>query len=489
MQPYLLIFPIAVPVIGGAALYMLNPKSTKLRNAFVMAVISASSLLSLCLILFCRNESFVLLHFTNALTFEMRLDGLGRFFAAVISALWPLTAVYAFSYMRGEERQNTFFSFFTISFGTALGVAAAGNMLTMYCFYELLTLSTLPLIMHSMTKKAIRAARFYLVLSIGGAAFAFIGLIFLITHGGGAGFVLGGTLGGESSRSGIMLVIYFLSFLGFGVKAAVFPLHIWLPKATVAPTPVTALLHAVAVVKAGVFAIIRLTYFSFGTEYLKGTWAHTAALYIAVFTILYGSVMAVRQQHWKKRMAYSTVSNLSYILFGAMLMTTDGLYASMMHMLNHALIKILGFFCVGAVLVNTKREYVYELNGMAKKMPLTFACFAISALALMGVPPLNGFISKWALLEAAASSGTVSAYVGAGALIIAALLTAIYMLGPCIKAFFPKKDCESLPPEGIKDAEPAMAVLMLILAAAVILTGIFSSGISELIMKIACGAY
>ncbi len=489
MQPYLLLLPIALPLLSGIALYILNPVSSRLRNTLVMSVVAVTALFSWALILFCADKGFIFLRFTNTLMFELKLDGLGRFFTGIVATLWPLTTVYAFSYMKDEERQNTFFSFFTMSFGTALGVAIAGNMITMYCFYELLTLSTLPLIMHSMTKKAVRAARLYLVLSIGGAAFAFIGLIYLISHGGAGSFVLGGLLSGEQPRDNMMLVIYLLSFLGFGVKAAVFPMHIWLPRATVAPTPVTALLHAVAVVKAGVFAILRLTYFSFGTEYLKGTWAQTAAMCFAVFTILYGAVMAVKQPHWKKRMAYSTVSNLSYILFGAMLMTTNGLYAAMIHMLYHAIIKILGFFCVGAVLVNTKREYIYELGGLSRKMPVTFVCFAVSALALTGIPPLNGFMSKWALLEAAAQSGTVLSYIGAAILITAALLTAIYMFGPCVKAYFPKKGTNLTSLDGIREADGKMIVPMLILAAATVLTGIFSLNISAVIMKIASGVY
>lgn len=227
--------------------------------------------------------------------------------------------------------------------------------------------------------------------------------------------------------------------MGFGVKAAVFPLHGWLPKASVAPTPVTALLHAVAVVKAGAFAVIRLTYYSYGTDFLKGTWAQYAVMAIVIFTILFGSSAALKQVHFKRRLAYSTVANLSYILFGVTLMTPIGLEAGVLHMLFHSIIKIGAFFAAGAVLHSTKREYISELDGLGKKMPITFGTFTVFALALTGIPLFNGFVSKWALASAAIQSGDTLSFIGIIVLLISALLTAIYMLNISVRAFFPKK--------------------------------------------------
>lgn len=276
------------------------------------------------------------------LTLTLRFDGLGRFFAGIVATLWPLTVLYASEYMKHEERQAAFFAFFTLTYGITLGVAMAANLFTMYSFYELLTLSTVALVMHPMTRRAVRAAKTYLAFSLGGAAFAFVSIMYIIGKGHSGSFLYGGFLRGEPDS--LMLVFYVMGFLGFGVKAAVFPTHVWLPKASVAPTPVTALLHAVAVVKSGVFAVIRLTWFAYGTEVLKGSWAQTVVMCFAIFTIFFGASMAVKEQHWKRRLAYSTVANLSYILFGVTMMTQAGLTAALLHMAFHAEIKILAFF-------------------------------------------------------------------------------------------------------------------------------------------------
>jgi multicomponent Na+:H+ antiporter subunit D len=266
-------------------------------------------------------------------------------------------------------------------------------------------------------------------------------------------FVPGGVLvsAGAVGRERILRAVYVLAVLGFGVKAAIFPFHGWLPSASIAPTPVTALLHAVAVVKAGAFAIIRITYYSFGTDFLKGTPAQYIVMGFAVTTILYGSVRAVKEPHFKRRLAYSTVSNLSYIVFGASLMTPLGLTAALSHMIYHAVIKIALFFCAGAVLCKTHREYVRELDGLGRKMPVTFATFTLGSLALIGIPPLPGFISKWNLCTAAVAEGSRMGYIGMCALLISALLTAVYMLTIVIKAYFPVDDFDYNSLHGIKD--------------------------------------
>ena len=350
MPATLVLLPILTAISGGVLLYFLRPQLRRVREISVLAIVLTTSILTWLLILFAPEETYTLMHFSGPITLGFRFDRLGRLFAGLISVLWPITTVYAFEYMKDFQRQNLFFAFFTIAYGVTLGVSMAGNMLTLYFFYELLTLVTLPLVMHDMTKEAIRAARTYLYYSIGGAAFAFIGMVFLIVYGGSDAFVPGGMLSasgqGQEPR---MLIVYVLAFMGFGVKAAVFPVHAWLPKAAVAPTPVTALLHAVAVVKAGAFGAIRLTYSCYGADYLRGTWAQHAVLCVTAFTIVYGGVMAVKQGHWKRRLAYSTVANLSYVLFGVALMSLDGLAAALMHLLFHANIKILAFFCAGAV--------------------------------------------------------------------------------------------------------------------------------------------
>ncbi|MCD7884912.1 MAG: hypothetical protein LUI87_14595, partial [Lachnospiraceae bacterium] len=277
----------------------------------------------------------------------------------------------------------------------------------------------------------------YLYYSLGGAAFAFIGVIFILVYGTTPNFVAGGVLDLEKigSRTNLLLMIYVFCFFGFSVKAAMFPFSGWLPKAGVAPTPVTALLHAVAVVKAGAFATMRITYYSFGTEFLRGTWAQTVVMIPVIFTIVYGCSRALKETHLKRRLAWSTVSNLSYILFGVTLMSPLGLTGALMHMICHAVIKICSFFCAGAVIVQSGNEYVYQLDGLGKKMPKVFVIFTISGMALMGVPGLPGFISKWTLVKAALDSTHPLAVVGIVALLISALLTAIYMLTISVRAF------------------------------------------------------
>ena len=226
------------------------------------------------------------------------------------------------------------------------------------------------------------------------------------------------------------------AFLGFGVKAAVAPFSAWLPAASVAPTPVTALLHAVAVVNAGAFAVMRVTYDVFGTELLFGTFAQTAALAIACFTILLGACMAVRERHLKRRLAWSTVSNLSYMLMGAALMTEAGLEGALTHLVFHGLMKIVLFFCAGAILVRTGKEYVQDIRGFGKVMPWTCACFTVAAAALTGIPPLCGFVSKWRLLSAAVATGLPMGIAATVTIIAAAVLTAVYVLSPVMAMYF-----------------------------------------------------
>lgn len=481
-----LFIPVAIflPVALGAALFMLKP-SKKLLGKYVSAAVFACSLLAWALILFAPHDAVTVIRFTNDLSVTFALDGLGRLFSGIVATLWPLTTLYALEYMKHDERQISFFAFFVMAFGITLGVAMSGNIVTMYCFYELLTLVTIPLVMHPLTDKAVRAARTYMICSIGGAAFAFVAVVFLVVNGGGAAFVYGGSA--ENIAGNAANLIYFLGFMGFGVKAAVFPMDFWLPRAAVAPTPVTALLHAVAVVKSGVFAVMRLTFFCYGAENLIGTPAQIAAASFAIFTIVYGSAMALKEVHFKRRLAYSTISNLSYILFGVTLMTKAGLAAALLHMVAHAVIKILGFFCAGAVMHRTGLEYVYELDGLGKYMPVTFGCYTVSALALCGIPPFIGFVSKWSLLTAAAEAGTAVAYVGAAGLIISALLTALYMFPPAVRAFFPRADgrlAASTPP---RRASALMAVPMLLLAALSMLLGVFAQPLQNLAGSIAGG--
>lgn len=485
MPGILYVSSILLPVLAGLGLYLIKGWSYRLRVSLALAVSVVVSALAWSCILFGGEEATEVIRFAPNLTFLLRLDESGRFFTGIIASLWPLTMLYACSYMRHEKHVRSFFSFFLMAYGASLGISMAGNLFTMYCFYELLTLTTAPLVMQPMTKEALRATRLYLLLSLGGAAFAFAAMAFLLANGASGPFAMGGVLSGEFGSATVARLFWLFGFLGFGVKAAIFPLHVWLPRATVAPTPVTALLHAVAVVKAGAFAVIRLTYYCFGTKLLQGTWPQTTALIITVFTILFGSILAVRETHFKRRLAYSTVSNLSYILFGAMLMTGAGLSAAFIHMAAHACIKITLFFCAGAVLHQTGRENIKELDGLGKKMPVTFVCFTLASLSLIGIPPFSGFVSKWYLLTAGAGGGALG-LVGAAVLLVSAFLTAVYLLTIVRRAFFPTGGLQTGLPEA-READAAMLVPICILALGSLLLGIFTSPIINAAQAVAAG--
>ena len=485
----MIISVILIPFIAGILVPVLPFRKRWQKEVFLETAVVINSILVWYLLLHHSDSTFLLAHFTGNLNISFRVDGMSMVFAGLVSSLWPFATLYAFEYMTKEDHENVFFLFYTVTYGVTLGIAFAANLLTMYFFYELLTLVTVPLVMHTLTREAVLASRKYLYYSLGGAAFAFIGLIMVIVYGSTTDFILGGVfdLAKIDENTNVLLFIYVMAFMGFGVKAAVCPFNSWLPQAGVAPTPVTALLHAVAVVKSGAFAILRLTYYSFGTDFLKGTWAQDVVMAIVMFTIVYGCSRAVKETHLKRRLAYSTISNLSYILFGAVIMTPLGMAAALSHLVFHAIMKISSFFCAGAIMHQTDRHYVHELDGLGYKMPCIFGIFTLSSLALMGVPGLAGFISKWNLASAAAESGNPLAYGGVACLLVSALLTAIYMLSIVVRAFFPGKDFDYGTVSEAKDPNWKMLVPLFVFSAFIILFGVYSQPIVDFLINVAMG--
>lgn len=489
MSQYLMLLPIFVPIVLGAIIPLFRFERAKTRQAYVGGVTILNTLLMFWVMFFLRPEGdFMLLNMAGKLSISFHMDGLGCVFGCLIAVLWPIATYYAFEYMKHEGKENTFFTFYTMTYGITVGIAFASNLMTLYLFYELLTFVTLPLVMHGMSKKSVFAGRRYVTYSVGGAAFAFIGIAFILTFGDSIHFQLGGVLNGSYTelQEQLLRLAYILTAFGFGVKAAVFPFYRWLPTASVAPTPVTALLHAVAVVKAGAFAIIRITYYSFGTELLVGTYAQYIIMGAALVTILFGSTMALKEQHLKRRLAYSTVSNLSYIVFGASLMTPAGLTGALTHMVVHGVVKITLFFCAGAVLYKSGQEYIHDMRGMGKRMPVTFSCFALASAALVGVPPLPGFLSKWNLAEAALEGKNVLAYIGVAVLLISAVLTAIYLFLVVFKVCFPSRTGEQ--PETKRcEANAYMTVPLVLLCIMIVLLGVFARPLTEIFAQIAEG--
>ena len=477
LPTYILILPIILPALFSLFLSLKAFENEKLRNTFVFFGVLLNSLV-LGLIVSCPpSEALTLVTISQKLSLMLNVDGMTRIFGAIIAILWPLTAIYAFDYMKHEHNKRKFFAFFLLSYSATAGVALAGNLESMYLFFELLTLATLPLVMHKMDYAARFAGKRYLIYSMTGAAFGFISLIFISVYGTTTDFTLGGVLSGVSLTDEVvtmLLIAFTASFFGFGVKAALFPMCAWLPSASVAPTPVTALLHAVAVVKAGAFACIRITYYSFGTQLLHGTFAQYIPMLAAAITVVLGSFEAVRSNHLKRRMAWSTVSNLSYILLGVTAMSNQGLLAASQQMFFHAFIKITLFFCIGAIMEKSHKEYCSEIDGISKKMPVTMFCFTLSGIALMGIPPLPAFWSKWAIGTSHASSG-VWGYVAIAALMISALLTAIYVLSISVRAY---SKVEFTSKSDVRESI-MMNVPIVIITVCIILLGLFGGIITD----------
>ena len=492
MSAVILLLAILIPIIGGFVFFGAKEWNYRKLQIVCESLVIVTSLL-VGMIIFCRpTDEFLFFQLTGNLRIVLKLDGLGSVFAGLVAFLWPLANLYAFEYMsHDEKRRHTFFGFYTMTYGVTLGIAFAGNILTMYFFYELLTLVTVYLVMHPMHKKAIRASRMYLYYSLGGAAFAFLSIICLTVFGDTSNFVLGGVLDMRkvAEHSNWVLIMFLLAFCGFGVKAAIFPFHGWLPRASVAPTPVTALLHAVAVVKSGAFAIIRIIYYSYGADFLRGTWAQSVVTVIAMATILYASTMAVKEIHIKRRLAYSTISNLSYILLGAVMMTPYGMIGAVCHLVVHAFMKICGFFCVGAVMHQTGRNYISEIEGLGQKMPVIFGCFTVAAVSLTGIPPFGGFISKWNLGTAALLSKSSLGYAAMGVLLYSAFMTAIYMGMMVLKAWFPRKEQTLQFAEHEKDPGWKMKLPIVLFACIILGLGIFAKPLLNIIQNTAYGIY
>ena len=364
----------------------------------------------------------------------LQIEPLGLLFALIAAVLWVATTVYAIGYMRGhgEKHQTRFYAFFAIAISATMGVALAQNLFTLFLFYELLTLSTYPLVTHAGSDEAKRGGRIYLGVLMGTSmGFLLLAVIWTWHLTGTTGFQQGGILAGKTSPL-MVGVLYALFAFGIG-KAALMPFHRWLPAAMVAPTPVSALLHAVAVVKAGVFAILKITVYVFGLDLLSGTGATTLVLWVAAITIIGASLVALRQDNLKRRLAYSTISQLSYVVLGAVLANTAGIAGAAVHIATHAVGKITLFFCAGAILVAAHKTRVSELDGLGRQMPITMGAFLIASLSIAGLPPMAGLWGKWYL-----SVGALDAGYGVlvGVLMLSTLLNIAYLLPIPIRAFF-----------------------------------------------------
>ena len=408
-----------------------------------------------------RPEALIVPIFPG-LSISLQAEPLGATFAGIASLLWIATSFYAIGYMRGhqEENQTRFYACFAIAIASAMGVALADNMMTLFIAYEVLSVSTYPLVTHAGTEKAKRAGRVYLGILLGTSiGFQLVAIGWTYVAAGTLDFTEGGILAGKVS-DGTVAVLAALYVFGIG-KAAVMPFHRWLPAAMVAPTPVSALLHAVAVVKAGVFSVLKVTVYIFGLDLLSDTGASQWLAYMAAATILIASLVAMTKDNLKARLAYSTVSQLSYIVLGAMLATSAGALGGAMHIVMHAFGKITLFFCAGAIMVATHKTEISQMNGLARRMPFTFIAYFVAALSIIGLPPLGGSWSKWQLALGAAETGQLLLL---ATFMISSLLNIAYLLPVAVRGFMPAPGSDA--PEGWKIEEaPLFCVVPLCLTA------------------------
>ncbi len=370
----------------------------------------------------------------------LHADALSLLFVSLSGILWLLTTIYAVGYLEGSPHRARFFGFFSFCVSATMGVALAGNMITFLIFYELLTLTTYPLVVHKGNAASLRAGRIYLLYTMLGGALLLGGVAWLKTLAGPLDFTATGVLADLPGLNTTHLqVIFFLLIAGLGVKAALVPLHGWLPVAMAAPAPVSALLHAVAVVKAGAFGIVRVVYDVFGIEFARDLGLTTVLAVLAAFTIVYGSVRALFQDDFKKRLAYSTVSQVSYIALGTAIAGPIATIGGIVHLVHQGLMKITMFFCAGNLAETLGIHKVSQMNGVGRRMPLTMAAFSLAALGMIGIPPAAGFVSKWYIGVGALE---VEAYWIIGVLALSSLLNAAYFLPILYAAWFkPQTDC------------------------------------------------
>lgn len=414
-----------------------------------------------------RAALTVLWEIVPGVAFAFHADAAGLVFALVSSTLWIATAFYSIGYARSLNlhSQTRFFSLFAVCLGAAIGIALAENLITFFIFFEILTIATYPLVVHAGTPKAKHAGRLYLVYTLTAGACLLGAIVWTLSLVGHVSFVPQGILP-ANLPTGVLVGLFTLFTIGFAVKAGLMPFHAWLPIAMVAPTPVSALLHAVAVVKAGAFGYYRMLHFVFGPDVLAQTNLWQVLAWMAAATILISSFIALRQDEIKRRLAYSTIGHLSYILLGAAILVPAGAIGSLLHLANHAMMKITLFFCAGAIHVAAHKDRVSQLDGLGWRMPWTFGAFTVCALGLAGIPGICGFISKWWLCRGTIEAGQPWLMV---ILLASGVLNLAYLLPIITRGFKPIDH-----PVTIKEAPLTMLIPLVATAALSIAFGIIA---------------
>ena len=474
------LFAVLVPAVGALLIALTGERRANLREFWsvaagvVMFVLVASMIPE---VLANGTPECVLLRILPGIELAFRVDAFGLLFASGASLLWILTSFYSIGYMRSlqEHAQTRYFACFALALSATIGVAFSANLFTLFLFYEALTLVTYPLVGHKETAEARAGARKYIIYLLGSAkVFLLAAIILTYNVAGTLEFHKGGMLPVEQVRAQPMLLLLIFALFLFGfAKNALMPLHSWLPAAMVAPTPVSALLHAVAVVKTGVFSTLRVFLFIFGPSAMGEIGADQLAIGVASVTIMLGSLLALGQDNLKARLAFSTVSQLSYIILGAALLSPSGILGGVVHITYHAVSKITLFLCAGSIYVSTRKTEISQMSGIAKRMPWTMAAFALASLSVVGIPGTSGSISKWYL---ALATVELDSFILLGVLLLSSLLNAAY-LGPVVyKAYFEEG------PETHEEVRevPWMVVPLTISAAASLLLGLYPGPVLEL---------
>ncbi len=476
MTSTLSIWPLIAVLVSllGALPILLSDRQPNLRESWtiLIAVIKLSIVASLLPgVLDGKTYVYTIAQVLPGVPIELRVDSLGMVFALVASCLWLFTSIYSIGYMRAlnEHAQTRYFASFAVAISSTLGIAFAGNLLTMYLFYEMLSLSTYPLVTHEQNAEARASGRKYLTYILGTSiGLALPAMLMTYMAAGTLEFTHGGILAGKVSPDLLALLLVLFLF-GFA-KAGLMPFHGWLPAAMVAPTPVSSFLHGVAVVKAGVFAILRTIFHILGPETLQAANLGSVITYIASVTLLVASMVALTQDSMKRRLAYSTVGQLSYMVLGAGMLSATGMLGGVLHLAMHAFGKITLFFCAGAIYVASKKKYISQMDGLGRRMPITYLAFFLGSLSIIGMPPLGGFISKWNLLIGAVESQQMVLIL---VLVISSLLNAAYFFPIVYRGFFrPATDGDG---DGFKEA-PLFCVIPLAVTALVSLALFFFPG-------------
>ncbi len=449
------ILPLAAILISllGAIPIMLSGRKPNLRESWTLLaalgkVIIVASLLPA--VLAGGGYEFVIAEVIPGVPIMLRVDAMGMFFALVASILWFFTSLYSIGYMRSlnEHAQTRYFASFAVAISSTLGVAFAGNLLTLYLFYEMLSLSTYPLVTHEQNAEARNSGRKYLTYILGTSiGLALPAMLIVYSLAGTLDFKIGGVLAGTGATPQTLALVLVLFLFGFA-KSGIMPFHGWLPAAMVAPTPVSSFLHGVAVVKVGVFSILRVIFHIFGPDLLLEVNLGAIITTLASVTILVASLVALTQDNLKRRLAYSTIGQLSYMILGAGMLSAAGMTGGLLHIAMHAFGKITLFFCAGAIYVAAGKKYISQMDGLGRRMPLTYLAFMFGSISIIGMPPLGGFISKWNLVIGAVSSDQLILLL---VLLVSSLLNAAYFLPIVYRGFFAKA-ADPVFEEGVKEA-------------------------------------